>query len=756
MIRSRLIRRGLQALSSAPLGSQHSLRVLVWPSCRSFSSSSASGEGDGAGSGEQHQFKAETKKLLNIVAHSLYTDKEVFIRELISNASDALEKLRFLQATGKVEDGLLDAEKALEIRISVDPEKRTFTIEDTGVGMTKEEMIDHLGTIAKSGSMSFLEDPSLDAKDKANAIIGQFGVGFYSTFVVADKVKVTSRAFHPDSRGWEWESDGLGSFTVTEKFDLPRGTSITCHLKEECGEFASEQSVKACAKKFSSFISFPLAVSGEEVTAQEALWLKRNATPEEHERFFQFLSGDSYSKPLYSLPFHTDAPLSIKSVFYVPETAPMRLFQNTREEVGVSLHSRRVLVKKAATEIVPRWLGFVKGVVDCDDLPLNVSRENMQDSRLMSRLSHVVVSRLLKFLFDQSKEDKTKYEQFYKQYSTALKEGVLEDTHTGSGKHRDNILRLLRFESSESPAKELTSLDEYITQMKENQQNIYCLCAADRHNALASPYMEFFKRRKRPVLLMYEDIDEFLLMNVQSYKDKKLVAIDSSEEDFEELLEDSEGAEGEEGKEKGEAGGESEKGKQEISLAPLSAQEQGELEAFAKRVLADQVSGVKFSTRLHDSPAVVTGFISSGVRKMMKAAMKSADGVDAFSRVPVKLELNPGHKIIKAIHHAQSSKSDKGGVATVMMQQILDNACIAAGMVDDPRTLLERLQRHLQVTADFVEGNVKDDYESEEKKKKRESTGGDTGESIEFGKEKEDEVLEGEEVSSPLKNSMRA
>ncbi|KAL8443195.1 hypothetical protein Emag_006043 [Eimeria magna] len=402
---------------------------------------------------ERHEFKTETQKLLQIVTHSLYTDKEVFIRELISNAADALEKLRFLQTTHQ--QGL-QQEGSLRVILKADPSTKTLTIEDTGVGMTRKELLENLGTIARSGSLEFLKTAGPDAgKD----IIGQFGVGFYSAFVVAERVEVYTRAGE-NEEPLCWASDGSGSFTVSrqtpEEVALrgTRGTRIVCKLKPECAEFANPHRVKECAKKYSAFISFPVYMDegGKEelVASQEALWLKPSATQEEHTQFYRvgdvncrFLANQSWGEPLYSIMFSVDAPLSVRAVLYFPADPPNRLFQTGPLESGVSLHSRRVLVKKSAAELLPKWLWFLRGVVDCEDLPLNVSREHVQDSQLQRRLSTVVVKRILKFLNDQAKADPEKYKAFYQKYSQNIKEGVLEDAHSG-GTYKDMLLPLLR------------------------------------------------------------------------------------------------------------------------------------------------------------------------------------------------------------------------------------------------------------------------------------------------------------------------
>ncbi|GFE54255.1 heat shock protein [Babesia ovis] len=640
--------------------------------------------------GDTYEFKAEIQKLLQIVAHSLYTDKEVFVRELISNASDALEKLRFLEATREgLANNKIDPDVPYKIKISTNPEEKTFIIEDTGVGMTKDEIINNLGTIAKSGSLAFLEDPALNAKDKANAIIGQFGVGFYSSFVVSKKVEVFTRSYDPEKgvKGYHWSSDGAGSFRIEEIEGLPRGTKIVCHLRDDCVLFANSANVKKVAEKFSAFVNFPLYIQEKdaetEITTQKPLWIEKNASDEEHTKFFRYLNNASWGEPMYKIPFHSDAPLSIKSLFYIPEDAPSRMF-HTANEVGVSLHSRKILIKKSADAIIPKWLFFIKGVIDCEDIPLNVSRELVQDSQLVKKLGNTVVKRILKFFQDESKRDPEKFRKFYDKYNYYLKEGVLDESHN-QGPYREQLLQLLRYETSMGEPNELVSLDDYIAQMKENQKNIYYFCAANRETAMASPYMETFKRRNRNVMLLYEDIDEFVSMNIQDYKGKKMVAIDSPEDDFEPDLEEIE--------------------KEDAAEIEILTDEQREkLSGFVKTTLGAKVTDVKFSDRLVDSPAVVTGFLSSALRKVMKATMQSAPGASSsLSSMPATLEINPKHKICATIYHVMQHDEE---VAKMLVEQLYDNASIAAGIVDDPRTMLGRLNNMLALTAKYARKNI--------------------------------------------------
>lgn len=628
---------------------------------------------------ESHEFKAETKKLLSIVANSLYTDKEVFVRELVSNASDALEKLRFLQATHQLGE-VVDDGTELRIKLQFDEKAHTLTITDTGVGMSRDDLVKNLGTIARSGSLEFLEKTG--ASESKSDIIGQFGVGFYSVFVVADKVEVTSMPADKSlGAGHKWISEGGGSYTVEELGDdTPRGTSIKLYLKDDAVQFSQQATLKSTVQKFSSFVNFPIMIADEkgeetELNKQEAIWLKSSATDEEHTQFFQYLLNRSYGEPMYKFLYRTDAPLSIQAVFYVPEDAPSR-WEQQEAEAGVALHSRRVLVKKSADKVIPRWLYWVRGVIDCEDMPLNISRENMQDSRLMEKLSSAVVRRILRFLEDEGKKDPEKYAKFFRNYAYYLKAGVLEDQRATNGRHKDQIVKLLRFECSNKEKGELISLQEYLDSVSDEQKNIYYLYSTTRETALSSPFMETFLKRKRNILIFTDEIDEFLASAVGTFKDKKLVSLDAVDADFELGLDQPpEEAPDEDSRE-------------------LTAEDKTQMEQFIKDTLgSDRVKKVVFTTRLTDSPAVVTSDMAPHLRKMMKSMM--AGSGEAAANLPVTFELNAKNHLITTLSGIIESNPD---VSKVAVQTLFDNANVAAGMIEEPKVLLSRLNKLLEVT----------------------------------------------------------
>eukprot|EP00439_Symbiodinium_sp_Y106_P022587 s6817_g2.t2 len=545
------------------------------------------------------------------------------------------------------------------------------------LSFTDAEGVEHLGTIAKSGSLDFLQRGESDA----SKIIGQFGVGFYSTFVVADKVEVYTKTADKEkgAQGYLWTSDGSGSFTVTEVEDVPRGTRIELTLKDDATEFAKLATVKKSAQKFSSFIDFPINIREDgdpkPINKQEALWMKSSATEEQHLEFFRFLSGNSYGKPYYTLMYQTDAPLSIKSCFYVPDpdNAPSRVFTKD-PEIGISLHSRRVMVKKHADGVIPKWLHWMKGIVDCEDMPMNISRENMQDTRLMEKLSMAVVRRVLRFLQQEAKKDSEKYNKFFKGYSYFLKAGIIEDKEGNFSRHKDDLLKLLRFECSNKPKGELVSLEEYMNMAKEGQQNIYYFCCPDRQTALSSPYMEQFVQRQRNVLLLYEDIDEFVVNAIEGFKDSKFVSVDSADKNFELDLDKPEEDDKEDRRE-------------------LTEQEKDAMQKFIRDVLKEKVQEVKFSDRLVNSPALVTSIITPHMRKMMKSLMAGKEN-DGLGNIPMTLELSPKHHIVTTLATILASNEP---VARIAVEQLYDNACIAAGTLDDPRVLMSRLNKVLEM-----------------------------------------------------------
>lgn len=458
-----------------------------------------------------HEFQAETRKLLQIVAKSIYTDSEVFIRELLSNASDALEKEKFqgLQSGGEATGD------PLQISVVTSEAKRQISIFDTGVGMTKEELIDNLGTIARSGSKAFLDNLKQSGETTSADIIGQFGVGFYSSFIVGHTVEVVSRKAGGDAH--VWVSDGSGQFSVSkaESVTFERGTKITIHLNPDCTQFSRKLDVEQIIKKYSNFIAYPIFLNGEKVNVTSPIWARDKSSVQESEykQLWELVSKSKVSYK-YKLHYTADVPIQVKAVLFVPTSHSEKLGMG-REEPTIALYSRKVLIKDKCAELLPSYLRFVKGVVDCEDLPLNISRENYQDSQLIGRVRSLLTKRVLKALNDEMAKDPTGFSQWSKEFGNFIGEGILQDKENS-----ELLAKLLRFRSTFSDD---TTIEDYIQNMKPGQVNIYYTVANDLAGASKSPFMESFTKSKTPVLFLSTKLDEFFLMQMEKYKNYKFV-----------------------------------------------------------------------------------------------------------------------------------------------------------------------------------------------------------------------------------------
>ncbi|CAH0628971.1 unnamed protein product [Chrysodeixis includens] len=610
---------------------------------------------------EKREFQAETRMLLDIVARSLYSDKEVFIRELISNASDALEKFRYLTVSaGNENEKLAETDRSLEIRLSTDKQNRTITIQDSGIGMTKDELTQNLGTIARSGSKSFIEEIKKKGAEEANSIIGQFGVGFYSAFMVADKIEVYTRSSKIDSQGYKWTSDGSGMYEIQEAEGVPIGTKIIVHLKTDCREYADDDTVQNIIKKYSNFVSSPIFLNDTQVNSIKPLWLMepKEVTQEQHIEFYKFIS-QAYDKPRFTLHYKTDAPLSIRSILYVPEGKP-GLFELSRDtDVGVALYSRKILIKSKAENILPKWLRFVKGVVDSEDIPLNLSRELLQNSSLILKLKTVLTNRFLKFMIDMSNKDSVGYEAFYKEYSIFLKEGIVTSQ---SPIEKEEIAKLLRFESSKLPSGQRTSLSEYISRQKEDQKTVYYLAAPSRELAETSPYYESLKKRDVEVLFCYEMYDELVLLELKEFNNRILVSIENDmQSDSKDIADNIIGGDA------------------------LQQSQVDEVITFLKSHLAGKIFEVKTTKKLDTHPCVITVQEMAAARHFVRTQAQNLSEENRFALLRPHLEINPKHAIIKKLHKLLSS--DKL-LADMVAEQLFANAMVTAGLILDPRSLI--------------------------------------------------------------------
>ena len=606
----------------------------------------------------KHEFQAEVKQILDIVVHSLYTDKDIFVRELVSNASDALEKLRHIKLTEKdVFDDNLD----LEIEITTDDKANTITIRDFGLGMTEDELIENLGTIAHSGSKAFLEAVKKGQEIDSN-LIGQFGVGFYSTFMVAKKVEVFTHYWKNDAKHLRWVSDGSGSYEISEQEGQRRGCKVVIHLKDEDKEFAEPEKIKGILTRYSSFVQFPIKLNGEQVNKVQAIWMrnKNEIKEEEYTEFYKF-QANAFDEPRYTLHFSADAPLAINSLLFVPQENTER-FGLGRVEPGVSLYCRKVLIDSKPDGLIPDWLRFLKGVVDSDDLPLNISRESMQDTSLINKLNKAITNRFLKYLEEKAKKETEKYEEFYKMFGVYLKEGIATDFT-----NRKQLAKLIRYESSHTEAGKLTSLTDYVSRMGQDQKEIYYLFGPSRDVIENSPQMEAFKANKLEVLYLLEPVDEFVMNNIGKFDDKDLVSADSSEAKLDDI-------------------------KKEKDKDGLKSKEAKDLCKWISDELGDRVKEVSISKRLVDSPVIALNadkIMTPSMRKIMKSIHKEI----GQSENEINLEINPNHNLIKNLNTLKDSDKD---LAKLVIEQLYDNALVAAGFIEDPRSMVNRVYELLE------------------------------------------------------------
>ena len=604
---------------------------------------------------QSFHFKAETKQLLNILIHSLYKDREVFLRELLSNASDALNRLRFEMVTNQ---DVLDPAAELAIRIKVDKDARMLTIQDTGIGMTRDEIIENLGTIAQSGARKFLE-ASKQASADLTQVIGQFGVGFYSVFMVAEWVRVTSRSYKPDEKAVSWYATGEDDYQVSPAEMNERGTKVEIKLKEDAAEFADEHRIKNIIHKHSEYIVFPIYVGDEAqpVNKQTSIWRmsKQSVTPEQHKDFYKQLTLD-FEDPLLHTHMITDAPVQLYALLYVPGKSDRGLFSLRRED-GLKLYSRNILIDEYNKDLLPEHLRFVQGVVDSEDLPLNVSRETVQATGLMARLKKVITGQIMKELENLAKNDPEKYQTFWQEFGVYLKQGVATSPVDG-----ENISPLLRFKTNLHP-ETWSSLEDYAGRMKPDQKLIYFIVGDDPKSVLRSPHLDYFQRQGTEVLLLTEPMDSFMLMGLHKYKDFELKNVAQAE----------------------------------ISEGPAESEEQekiaeadfGKLVERFKQVLGERVADVRASNRLSQSVARLAdadGALNPELQRVYKYLGKEYE-------IPKKiLELNPSHSILKKLLEMDSSSE----LETLIIEQIYDSALLVEGLHPDPSSMAARVQQIIE------------------------------------------------------------
>jgi TNF receptor-associated protein 1 len=596
---------------------------------------------------EQYGFKAETKKLLEIVTHSLYTDKEIFLRELLSNCSDALEKQRYLEVTGQLQM----TGEPLFISINTNEKNKTITLFDSGVGMNRSELIDNLGTIAKSGTQNFLKNVKEKQKEGTGneSLIGQFGVGFYSSFIVGDTVEVISKPQN-ETKAYHWVSDGNGEFQISdvENVDFKRGTKVIIHLKTECRDFCKSSELQKIIKKYSNFISYTIKVNGEVVNSVQAIWFreKKDVSSEEYQKFFEMISNTKLPYK-YLLHFASDVPLEIKALLFFPSQS-MEKYGIQEENSGLSLYSKKILIKQKCQELLPNYFRFVRGVVDCADIPLSISRESYQDSSLIFKLRVLITKRIIKKLEDEMRIDSENYDKWYEEFSQYIREGVLSDSDNS-----EPLMRLLRFTLSVESKREKVSLEEYIKKFKDGQDKIYYLNTIGSEKDLdENVFLEAFKNQDLPILISNSPLDEMIFKQVQQYKNYKFINIENESDEF------------------------LNKFRQESSSSvnKISDEDITPFTLWIKNELEPYVSKVAISRRLKDSPMLVTSQVSSQM-KMIMSMMNMEKGNNQMRDFSV--EINPSHDLIVNINLL---RKEEPKIASMTIKQLFDTSLLHAGL----------------------------------------------------------------------------
>ncbi|MFM2476818.1 molecular chaperone HtpG [Celerinatantimonas sp. MCCC 1A17872] len=629
---------------------------------------------------ENHKFNAHTEQLLHLMIHSLYSNKEIFLRELVSNAADAADKLRFKALEN---NALYENDANLRVRISFDKDAHTITIDDNGIGMTREEVIDNLGTIAKSGTKEFFGNLTGDQAADSQ-LIGQFGVGFYSAFIVADKVTVETRVAGGDkSQGVRWVSEGKGEFEITDIEKADRGTRIILHLRDDEQEFLNDWKLRSLVTKYSDHISIPVEMykegepekdgeDGEKIPATEgqweainraqALWTrsKSEVTDDEYKEFYKHISHD-FADPLIWSHNKVEGKQQYTSLLYIPSKAPWDMW-NRDHQHGLKLYVQRVFIMDDAEQFMPNYLRFVKGVLDSNDLPLNVSREILQDTKITANLRQACTKRALSMLEKLAKREGDDYQKFYKEFGNVLKEGPAEDFA-----NRERIAKLLRFASTHTDSSEPTvSLEDYVSRMKEGQDKIYYITADSYEAAAHSPHLEIFRKKGIEVLLMHERIDEWLMNHLTEFDGKEFVSVTKGDLDLGKLEDDEE-------------------------LKKRKEQDESEYASFidrVKEVLGDKVKDVRLTYRLTDTPScIVVGEndMSTQMIKLMQAAGQSVPEQKYI------FELNPDHSLVKQLADQQDEQQFAEWTQLLLQQAELAEK----GSLENPADFVQRVNRLL-------------------------------------------------------------
>ena len=593
------------------------------------------------------------QKLLDILVHSLYTEREIFLRELLSNSADALSKVQFLALTSA--DQLLNPDASLQIELSFDEDQQTITIEDTGCGMTREELIENLGTIASSGTLKFLREAQ-QSKQAVQNLIGQFGVGFYAVFMVADKVELTTRSWHPESQAWSWSSSGSGKYELALASKEDRGTKIVLHLKEEAKEFCNEYRLKSIVSKYSNYVPHPIQLKGETINKMTAIWTqsKETVSQKDYEEFYKQISYD-HQPALQHLHLSIDAPMQYYALLYIPQKINNEVLY-ARDGKGLALYAQKVLIQPQHSGLLPSYLRFVQGVVDSEDLPLNVSRESVQQNALVERIKKSLTTRLLKELQTLAENNSDSYNHFWKEFGALLKEGVSADFG-----NRSKLMDLLRFNSSLSEgATADVSLKDYVIRMRDEQKEIYYIVGPSRESLQLHPNLEYFRKQSLEVLFLHDHIDDFLMNELRDYDGKAFKSISQADIDVPDPVEDN---------------------------SQMSTEQREVLLHKIKQQLGDRIKDVIASKRLVDSPCSLVN-PQENMSAQMERMMKMVNEEYQISKR--NLEVNLKHPILQNLAKLaeENPKSEFFGQA---VEQLFRSAMLVEGLLDNPTELLPDL-----------------------------------------------------------------
>jgi molecular chaperone HtpG len=601
---------------------------------------------------ESYQFKAEIQQLLNILVHSLYTERDIFLRELISNASDALSRVQFEMLTNR---DVLDPDAELKITIECDQDNRKLIIRDTGIGMTRDEIVENLGTIAHSGAAEFLK--KLQAEQKPADVIGQFGVGFYSVYMVADEVTVTSRSYRPDAQAVRWTSQGDNTYTLEDAEKTDRGTEIVVHLKEDAAEYAQDWKIEQIIKKHSDFVSFPISVKDHVANQQTALWRQspREVTDEQYDNFYKQLTLD-FEAPLRHIHFVADVPVDVHAVLFIPAKRERGMF-SLRKDDGLKLYSRKILIQEYFKELLPAYFRFVQGVVDSEDLPLNVSRESIQNNRAMAKLKSTLTHKLIGELAELGEKDAAKYAQFWQEFGLFVKEGVATDLA-----QQADLAKLLRFKTSRS-GEEWVSLPQYVERMQAEQKAIYYILGDDPASIARSPHLDYFRKHELEVLYLTDPLDSFMVVALKDFAGQPLQNVDDAKLDLPEAAD-------------------------QPLESKVADDDYAQLVARFKTVLGDKITEVRESKVLTDSPCRLVSPEEAAERDMQR--VKRLLGQDY--EIPKKImEINRGHQLMADLAAlAHNGRND--ALLDASIQQLYESALLVEGLLPNPAEMAPRIQ----------------------------------------------------------------